>query len=303
MMRYIKKCKTWFIDYSRDIGFFMLVVGILLLSLWIFKDNMKAEWNWCDAVSALASFVAVIGGWFTLKTWRRDKSRSQCEFVTSLMDEMSKDGVQRILDLTATTGGTEIFNSSKVSDNDEADLLSTIKFFSRICYMQDEKLISSREAKMFDGMMRSVAGDKNIQSFLGSFMYRNGWSMDNNPYSLFLQYVKECDDTFSINYEDEIEESDNGDNEMLKESDFDQPTIIIKINRLWREGMTPDEIYEVTRGWWRVRLEKAEKAKLALSVGACISSKVVRISMDCKNFLNSAACSISPSIANCTKIP
>lgn len=42
--------------------------------------------------------------------------------------------------------------------------------------------------------------------------------------------------------------------------------IMIRINQLYRNNMKPFELYDITRGCWRVNKEKARKAKYALAV-------------------------------------
>lgn len=40
----------------------------------------------------------------------------------------------------------------------------------------------------------------------------------------------------------------------------DGPFMIIKINQLYREGMSSEELYEITRGYWKINVEHARKA-------------------------------------------
>lgn len=47
---------------------------------------------------------------------------------------------------------------------------------------------------------------------------------------------------------------------------FDENVMLIRINQLYHNDMTPYELYEATRGLWRVNLEKAKKIKYALAV-------------------------------------
>lgn len=60
----------------------------------------------------------------------------------------------------------------------------------------------------------------------------------------------------------------------LCEADFTEPTMIIKIERLYREGMDDDELYDVTRQWWRVNKNRAEKIRYVLAVSDSIVRKV-----------------------------
>ena len=55
-----------------------------------------------------------------------------------------------------------------------------------------------------------------------------------------------------------------------------EPAILITINQLYRSGMSPQELYEATRGSWVVG-PRREKAKLALSVYQGVVHEVYRI--------------------------
>ncbi len=54
--------------------------------------------------------------------------------------------------------------------------------------------------------------------------------------------------------------------EELYSKDFDDDVILIRINQLYQNEMTAHGLYEVTRGYWRVNLEKAQKARYAMAV-------------------------------------
>ena len=52
----------------------------------------------------------------------------------------------------------------------------------------------------------------------------------------------------------------------LLEQNIEENIVIIKINRSYRAGMSSLELYDVTRGRWKRRIESVEKAEYALSV-------------------------------------
>ena len=58
--------------------------------------------------------------------------------------------------------------------------------------------------------------------------------------------------------------------------DVDEPTVLIRINKLYRHTMTPAELYEATRGYWVVGSSR-EKAKLAMAVYARVVREVYEI--------------------------
>lgn len=54
--------------------------------------------------------------------------------------------------------------------------------------------------------------------------------------------------------------------EELSCKDIKHNVILIKINKLYRNGMTPLELYETTRGYWKVNPERARKVEYVFSV-------------------------------------
>lgn len=63
-------------------------------------------------------------------------------------------------------------------------------------------------------------------------------------------------------------------NDKMIKSDITDNIVIIKINQLYRPDMTPEELYEATRGVWKRKIESVEKAEYALSVAF---SKVIEV--------------------------
>ena len=57
----------------------------------------------------------------------------------------------------------------------------------------------------------------------------------------------------------------------------DEPAILIRINQLYRPGMSDEELYDATRGIWVARGERRARAKYALAVYQGIVREVYRI--------------------------
>lgn len=54
--------------------------------------------------------------------------------------------------------------------------------------------------------------------------------------------------------------------EELHENEIVDSVMLIRINRLYRNNMTDTELYEATRGYWKVNVNQANKVDYALSV-------------------------------------
>lgn len=55
-----------------------------------------------------------------------------------------------------------------------------------------------------------------------------------------------------------------------------QPSVLIRISRSWHEGITDDELYEVTSGVWWIG-ERRERLELAFAVADGVVREVYRV--------------------------
>ena len=58
----------------------------------------------------------------------------------------------------------------------------------------------------------------------------------------------------------------DADKQYLLREEITDNIIIIKINRSYRRGMSPEELYDITRGCWKRRIESVDRAEFALAV-------------------------------------
>ena len=66
-------------------------------------------------------------------------------------------------------------------------------------------------------------------------------------------------------------------NNILVREDITENVIAIKINRSYKETITKDGLYEITRGYWKIDIKKAQHADYAFSVYNGIIKEVYRI--------------------------
>lgn len=62
-----------------------------------------------------------------------------------------------------------------------------------------------------------------------------------------------------------------------KRCKIDEPAILIRINKLYRYGMTGAELYDITRGVWKVNTDRAARARYAFAVYQGIVREVYAI--------------------------
>lgn len=62
-----------------------------------------------------------------------------------------------------------------------------------------------------------------------------------------------------------------------KPAAIDDPVMLIRINKLYRPGMSPDELYEATRRAWRARGRRRDTARFACAVFEGVVREVFEI--------------------------
>ena len=62
-----------------------------------------------------------------------------------------------------------------------------------------------------------------------------------------------------------------------REAEIDVPAILIRINQAFRYSMTPMELYDYTRGQWRLNPDNAKRAKYAFAIYGGIIQEVYEI--------------------------
>ncbi len=84
----------------------------------------------------------------------------------------------------------------------------------------------------------------------------------------------------SSNYEWLARDSGNVSDSIDEDSDtvdITEPALLIRISRAYREDMTPLELYDYTRGCWKINLDRASKVEYAFSVSNGIIKEVYKV--------------------------
>ncbi len=64
---------------------------------------------------------------------------------------------------------------------------------------------------------------------------------------------------------------------LLKPEEITEPVLLIRIPRLFRAGMSPEELYDATRGVWKVAIERCRRARYALSIANGVVQEVYEV--------------------------
>ena len=64
---------------------------------------------------------------------------------------------------------------------------------------------------------------------------------------------------------------------MAENLNIDEPVLIIRVNKLYRPSMTPTELYEITRGIWKVTGSRRDCVQYAFSVYKGVVKEVYKV--------------------------
>ncbi|MFT5647081.1 MAG: hypothetical protein ACI976_001770 [Aureispira sp.] len=67
----------------------------------------------------------------------------------------------------------------------------------------------------------------------------------------------------------------------MESTEISEPTILIRINRAYKPTLSEKELYDFTRGRWKLNTERAKKAKYAMAVYKGIIKEVYHIAEWC----------------------
>ena len=230
-----------------------------------------------EIAATMGAIIALFGLKKTISDWKNEKARTHADALDSLLQRIENN---RIFQKLRLSNDGENALGAMDNDNDCNDFASLLQTYDYICYLREHNLITDDELIFFKSHLEKTLKDKSVIAYV----------QDNKANTLELyHYLNDyiTKNGFNLSIVDEGASNVNEDPisptvelegvEEISEADFNEPTMVIKINRLYREEMTDDELYEVTRQWWKIKKERAEKMKYALAVSDSIVRKAFSI--------------------------
>lgn len=214
-----------------------------------------------EIATAVGVLVALFSLKRTINDWKNEKLRSHAVVLDQVLQRIENNRMFQKLRLSS-----DGINALGTMDNDRDcnDFASLLQTYDYICYLQKHDLITDDEFVFFKSYLLKTLNDKSVIQYmqdnmtstlefyyyLNLYMKQNG--LDKPMLSTMVSAVSE----------------------EIGEKDFDEPTMIIKINRRYREGMNKDELYEKTRQWWAVSLSSVQRIKYVLAV---VNGRVIEV--------------------------
>ena len=229
----------------------------------------------CEVATAVGVVVALIGAAFTLYQWCKKQKEVRAAFLEKLLSDFENNQLYCHL---RSSDDDMILGIDLNCDNGVNLTYQFIQKCNHLLYLKKQKLINKDEFAHFVSILERFVQNDVIRREIK----RGKIKLDS--YDDFFSYVKMIDAELFIDVQAQVIERDVEINslpeegvEEISEADFNEPTMVIKINRLYREEMTDEELYEVTRQWWKIKKERAEKMKYALAVSDSIVRKAFSI--------------------------
>ena len=225
------------------------------------------------AVAAIGTVVgALVGGCFGYKKWATEKDTKRWEMLDLLLRRFRDDKIRKfIISLDSPGGAAECFANARPGSENAELIEDSLAFLSQLCHLQMSKAISDKEFSLFKDSVHKVLDDDDVKRYIDQSLREMEIDEKESRYGILLEYARNngidmqvCGDG-SNSHNEQVQHAST-ERGPICQDEFDQPTVIIKINRLYREEMKDAQVYDAVRGWWRLKREVAEKVKLVLAV-------------------------------------
>lgn len=242
----------------------------------------------------LPQIISVAGILWGVYVYRQSSKQTNAErrskYLEDLLAKFTDNKIRRIVcAYDSPDGCEEVLRKAKVPNSEEAlQLEQSLMDIAYLCYLKKKNEISKDEFCFFKNDIIAVLSIPAVQTYINEHICAEGDVQEENHFRYLISFMVENEiegkarpGRGEVRSADEDGVAACGGNAgrgdgPIRESDFDMPTMIIKINRKYealRNGsgngtgeISDEAIYEAVRGSWRVNLENAKKYKVVLAV-------------------------------------
>lgn len=111
--------------------------------------------------------LTVVGGAFALIQWKKTNKIKSAEFINELVEKIRGD--EEISKTVYLFDYNPEWYTEEFHDGDnnlEHEVDKTLSFFSYICYLRKNKLISKKDFEFFDYGIKRIADNYSVQAYL-----------------------------------------------------------------------------------------------------------------------------------------
>lgn len=238
---------------------------------------------------ATGSVVGIVSLLISLKSMIQGRKERRSEYLERLLKKFSENRVRELVcSFDSPDGASELFARMKEPGSEESRTIEeALTDIAHFCYLKQKKEITDNEFCFFRDPIEKVLSDPAVQRYIredertqgeeyikGSrFRYLKEFIRENHLGAIGVSSEGSCPKECVARVESRsavASELPSVVCQEIRESDFNRPTMIIKINRFYRHGMNDDEVFEKVRKAWRIRPENANKYEVVLAVASGI---------------------------------
>lgn len=131
------------------------------------RGAMKFNNEFCisDIVSIISLLLVITGGVFAYYQWRRDIALKRANYINELTEKIRTDDsikdVVYLLDYDDHWYSKEFHGSGKL----ELKMDKTLSYFSYICYLRKQRIISNKEFDFFRYEIERILKNQQVQDY------------------------------------------------------------------------------------------------------------------------------------------
>ncbi|MBQ6007186.1 MAG: hypothetical protein IJL17_01505 [Kiritimatiellae bacterium] len=229
----------------------------------------------------ILALCAVVGGWLGWKKWSDEKALKRSKAIDSLLERFNNNELRKLVCTIDSSGGASELIRGAMSEAEGTAKLKvedSLMFVALLCQLKSSGVITSAEFLLFNDSIMKILDDDDVKAYISQAVADSGLEAGETHYASLMKFAYD----HGINMDIKVRDDDTLKAEFMKpnvderatlspsrpihETEFDVPTAIIKINRKYRENMNDDEVRKAVGGWWRLRIDVAQKVKLVLAV-------------------------------------
>ena len=135
-------------------------------SLWEWLKSFIPSDMFRNLIAAVTLILAVIAGFRALAQWKESKRIKRAEYIKELTDKIrTDDDIVKVLNLIEYNRFRYDWDFHE-SDELESQVDKTLSFFSYICYLKKQKILSPDEFRFFDYEVTRIFQNKDMVDYL-----------------------------------------------------------------------------------------------------------------------------------------
>lgn len=124
------------------------------------------EFTLADIIAAISLLLVIAGGVFTYYQWRRNVSLRRANYINELTEKIRADDSIRYVVYLLDYGTSWYSEQFHGSGGLELKVDKTLTYFSYICYLKKQRIITDKEFSFFKYETERILMNQQVQDYL-----------------------------------------------------------------------------------------------------------------------------------------